>query len=835
MCYFTSHSQSQYHGLDSNGRAVRFLNDFVTDLRFALRLLYKSIGFSMVAMLSLALGIGASSAIFSLVYAVLIDPYPYKNSDHIVAPTFSDKRGDQGRIWYTIPDFLEIKQDSKTLEDAFLADDRAFVASSGLPESVKGIAYSPNAFEFMGVPAILGRTFGINDIPSPSAPPRIAVISYLFWQRHFNADPRVIGKTIELNHELYTILGIVPPRFTWADADVYVPLPLRPDALKPIPLMGRAKPGVRLEAVSAELQVMTERFAKQNPNIYPKEFRMRVQRLNDWLLGKFQGTLLILLAAVGFLLLIACGNVSILLLAKAGARQKEIAVRVSLGASRRRVIQQLLTESVLLSFAGGFIGVLIAYHGVPAIVALMPEYSVPHEAAIQVNRAVVLFTFAISVLTGILFGLTPALQLAKPDIRDAMQESGRGFEGGARGSKIRSALIVCEVALTMVLLVGAGVAIRGFVVLMEVPLGYDASNVLTMFINSREGAYKTWESRSIYFQRILDKLHDAPGVKSVSASITAMPPWIGWETEFEIAGRAKNSNQQVMVGLVGGDYFSAIRIPLLRGRTFSRAELLRPDRVAVMNEEMLRQYWPDGHDPVGLRIHVPALNFQGNPYILAPPGDQWLQIIGVVATARNRGLHDKAKPAIYIPYTLALPPGCVYLIRTDGDPRKLINTLREQVRSVDADQAVTRVMTLEESLADRERAYPRFSTTLFSIFASVGLVLAATGLYSVVSFVVTRRTHEFGIRMALGARGKDILRLVVGMTARLMFAGVAIGLVSSLALSRVIANYVKEWDAKDPLAFFGVTTILLIVALVACWFPASRATAIQPLVALRHE
>jgi putative ABC transport system permease protein len=767
---------------------------------------------------------------------VLVDPYPYKNSDRIVAPSFSDMHGEKNRIWYAIPDYLDLKQNSSTFEDAFLADRRTFIATEGLAEPVNGVAYSPNAFDFLGVPAMLGRNFSPDDIPSPQAPPNIVVLSYLFWQRHFNGDPGVVGKTIELNHQRYAILGVASLRFTWYDADLYVPLALVPDSRKPISLMARVKPGIGLEAASAELQAMTERFAIRSPSVYPKEFRLRAKPLNDWLLGKFRGTLLILLAAVGFLLLIACGNVSILLLARASARQKEMALRLALGASRLRVIQQLLTESVVLALAGGLIGVLIAYRGVPAIVAFMPEYSVPHEAVIQVNGAVVLFSFAISVLTGILFGMAPALQLAKPDVRDAMQESGRGFAGGVRTGKIRSLLIVCEVALTVILLVGAGVSIRGFIALTQARLGYDPSNVMMLYVNSPEGAYKTWESRRIHFESILNALRTAPGVQNATAAIAALPPRIGWDTQFEIAGQPQDPNQRILVALVAGDYFSTLRIPLLHGRIFSRAELQGPDRVAVINEEMQRHYWPDGRDPIGLKILVPEMKLQGSAYFFTPPSaDQWLQIIGVVATARNRGLQDPPKPAIYVPYTLVLGPACWYLVRTENDPHRFVNALRQQIRSVDADAPVSQTMTLTEFMARSEHAYPRFSTTLFSIFASVGLILAATGLFSVVSFVVTRRTHEFGIRMALGARATDVLGLVVGMTARLMLTGIAIGLVASVALSRVIANYVQGWDPKDPVAFVAVVAVLLAVAFVACWFPTRRATTIQPTVALRHE
>ena len=815
---------------------MRLWAELVTDLRFTVRLFRKSVGFSLVAILSLALGIGASSAIFSLVYAVLLDPYPYRDSDRIIAPTFTERGNSGGRIWYSIPDFLDIQKNSKTLEDGFLTDFRSFVVTGGLPEQIRGLAYSPNAFDFMGVPALLGRTFGPADIPVAAAPPNIGVISYLFWQRHFQGDPGIVGKTVELNHQPYTILGVVPPRYTWNDADIYVPLPMTPDARRTLALMARMKPGVSPAAVNAELQVMTERFAKQTPDVYPKEFKMNVQRLNDWLLGKFQGTLLILLAAVGLLLLIACGNVSILLLARAGARAKEMAVRISMGATRGRILRQLLTESVLLSCTGGLIGVLLAYRGVPAIVALMPEYSVPHEAAIQVNWAVVLFTLAVSVLTGILFGMAPAMQLAKDDVQDAMQESGRGLTGNTRTGKIRTTLIVAEVALTMILLVGAGVAIRGFISLTQVKLGYDQNNVLSVFLQLREGEYKTYESRRAHFQKMLEKLKETPGVRNVTATFTAMPPRIGWETAFEISGRTKDANDRTRMGLVSDDYFATLRIPVLRGRTFSEAEVLRTAQVAVINEEMARRYWPGGGDPVGRTLQIPELKYAGSPDVFGAPGlETSVEIIGVVGTARNRGLREDPKPAVYVPYTVLQPPGCAYLIRTEGDPHNLVNALREQIRTVDADQTVTQVMTLDEQLARQERSYPRFSTTLFSIFAGVGLVLAATGLFSVLSYIVTRRTHEFGIRMALGARGADILRLVATMTARLMTAGIVIGLIGSVGLSRVIANYVEGWDPKDPTAFLGVTAVLILAAVAACWLPVRRASSVQPMSALRHE
>jgi putative ABC transport system permease protein len=481
------------------------------------------------------------------------------------------------------------------------------------------------------------------------------------------------------------------------------------------------------------------------------------------------------------------------------------------------------------------LGVLMAYKGVDAIVALMPQFSVPHEAAIAVNGPVVLFTFAVSVLTGILFGLAPALQLANTDVNQSMQDGGKGTTSASVGGRMRTFLIIGQIALTMVLLVGAGVAIRGFVDLTKVPLGYRPENVLSINLNLPKGRYKTWTTRGEIYKRVLDGIRSVPGVKSATMTETAVPPYVGFQVDFDIAGRATPANQKAQLGLISSDYFATVGVPLLRGRLLSEADVQRAGHYAVINDEMARSYFSGGSDPIGQRVNVPALKFK-NPDIFTPPaGDQSFEIIGVVATARNQGLRDKPKPGIYIPYTMAMVPGCAYLIRTAGDPHKLINAIREQVRTVDADQPVTQVRTLEEILRDFERAYPRFSTTLFSVFAAVGLLLATTGIYSLVSYTVSRRTHEFGIRMALGARPKDVVRLVVGTTARLMSIGILIGLAASLALSNVTARYVTGWNPKDPAAFVAVIFVLTMVAMLASWPPAFRAAKIEPSIALRDE
>jgi predicted permease len=626
---------------------MKLIANLAADLQFTLRMTRKSLGFTLAAVLSLALGIGASSAIFSLVHAVLLDPYPYRDSNRLINISFSDKQRERGTLAYTIPDFLELQKNSKTLEDVAARSMFPMIATGGLPENVSGVGFSPNGFRHFGVPAILGRTFAPSDILTPQDPPRIAVISYIFWKRHFNSDPGVVGKTLELDHQPYTVLGVVPPRFTWNDADVYLPMALVPDTHRVVPLMAHSKPGVSFEAVSAELQAMTERFAKRNPDAYPKDFKIHVQSLNDFLLGRFAGTLLILMVAVAFLLLIACGNVSILLLARATARQKEMAVRLSLGATAARVVQQLLTESVLLSLTGGLLGVLMAYRGVDAIVALMPQYSVPHEAAIAVNGSVVLFTFAVSVLTGILFGLAPALQLAKTDVNQSMQDGGKGTTAASVGGRMRSFLIVGQIALTMVLLVGAGVAIRGFVELSQVPLGYRPENVLSINLNLPKGRYKTWATRGELFQRVLDGIRSVTGVKSAAMTETAVPPYVGFQADFDIAGRATAANQKTQLGLISGDYFATVGVPLLRGRLLSDSDVQRSGHYAVINDEMVHTYFSQGRDPIGQLLNVPSLKFK-NPDIFTPPaGDQSFEMGSRVRDRRRRGQRPEPGPTTW--------------------------------------------------------------------------------------------------------------------------------------------------------------------------------------------
>jgi len=489
----------------------------------------------------------------------------------------------------------------------------------------------------------------------------------------------------------------------------------------------------------------------------------------------------------------------------------------------------------MLALAGGLLGVLLAYRSVPAIVSLMPQYSVPHEADIHVNGQIVLLTFAISVITGILFGMAPAVQLARADVAQTMQSGSRGSTQGGRGGRIRNALIVAEVALTILVLTGAAISIRGFLALGRVPLGYQPENVLTMNINIPPGSYTTWTARNGFFERMAAELRAIPGVRTATFTETAMPPYMGFNSDFEISGRTKAERQRLRVGLIGPQYFETVGVPLLQGRLLTEAEIVHNAHFAVINEELRKQYFPSGPGPLGARIHVPGLKIDEADVFTPPAGDQWFEVIGVAATARNRGLQEPPEPAIYIPYNMATVPGATYLLKTSVEPHSIVHAARERVRSVAADLPVTEIRTLDEYLSRFERAYPRFNMTLFSIFAAVALLLAATGLYSVVSYTVAQRTHEFGIRMALGAQRWHVLRLVAGSMMVLIGVGTAIGLTGSVLLGRVISRFLEGWNPRDPAAYVIVAGVLVFTGLLACWFPARRATAIDPMAALRRD
>jgi predicted permease len=807
------------------------------DIRYALRLLVKSRVSTTIAILSLALGIGATTAIFSVVYAVLVDPYPYAGAERIGGAHVLNPKGDH-YIGYTLAEYLEMKARSKTIESIIVNNRRSVVMTeAGIPEAVIQEDFSPNAFEFFGVPPLFGRTFSPKDAGDESKVEPVAVLSYLFWQRHFSGRRDVLGQQIRFNDKFFTVIGVLPARFTWNDADAYTPLEIHPGNDERYGVVLKVKPGIPRAQINAEFQSFHEKFAKGAPSFaYPEPpFRTEFKSVNEGILGKFANTLLALLAAVGFLLLIACANVANLLLARASARQGEIAVRVALGAGRTRVIQQLLTESTILSVTGGVLGVALAYGGVKAVVALMPEYSVPHEAVIAINLLVLCFAVAVSVLTGILFGLAPALQLSSQNQAAFLKVAGRDSGAGTAGHRLRDILIVSEVTLSLVLLTGAALAASGMLELTKQKLGYQPNGVLTLYVPMPTARYPQWSQRRTFFADIVEQLRKLPDVESVAAAATGVPPYSGVNLKFDMDGLA-TPGTRIRVNLVSEGYFKTLGIPLLKGRYFDLAEVTRATPVAVVTEDLVKKYIPSGQDPIGRQIRV-DLPVEGLPpgFVKPPTTSNGYEIVGVCGTVRNSGLRDAPEPAVYLPVSHLFPPGMQFSIRTTNpDPLALSNSARQAVSAVDATQPIAFVRTLDDFLKI-DLAYPRFATFLFGIFGAIGLTLACTGIFSVVSYAVSRRTREFGIRMALGATPGNVLRLVLGSTGRVLAMGFVLGAILSAVSDRALAGKLEGIGVASPMILVAVTGVLAIAALLACGVPAYTATRVQPVDALRHE
>ena len=816
---------------------IGFLDGFRQDLIYGFRMLRSKPGFTAVALLSIALGIGAATAIFSVVYAVLIDPYPYRAADRIGQVILTSKKNPRWSIGYTKAQYEELSSRLRSLEDPVAIDRQETVMSgAGLAEVVVRARCSPNFFDFFGVPPVLGREFTAKHQRARTAPDPIAVISYKFWQRVFQGRSDVLGKTIRLDKNAYTIVGVLPVRFTWMDVDAYVPMDMKPDAGQFVNVFYRIRPGASQKQLNAELQPILREFRKQVPRyVYPDDaFTVKFLSVNDGILGKFATTLLVLFGAVTLLLLIGCANVANLLLARAATREGEMAIRISVGATRMRLVRQLLTESVLLSLAGGLVGIVLAYAGVRAVVALMPEYSIPHEAVIALNWPVLWFAVGASVLTGMIFGLAPALQAAGETQADTLRGSGRGNSVGNARRHLHDVLMVAEITLSLVLLTGAGMAIRGLTSLQNEKLGYDPKNALTFLMPSSEGRYEQWSSRLAFYQGVANGLRRVPQVEAAAVSGTGTPPYNGFQSRAILDDRPATEAPDMRVNLVEDGYFAAVGTKLLRGRDLSTSDILQGRSVAVITEDAVKRDF-SGKNPLGHHIQVDVFTQPFPPqYLKAPKFHNSFEIVGVVASARNRGLDQPAMPAMFIPYSVLLPPSAFVIARTDGDPNALIGPAGNVVRAVDRNQPITLTRTLEGWL-NTATAYQSFSTFLFGVFGTVGMLLAAAGVFSVVSYSVEHRTREFGIRMALGANPGDVFKLVLIATGRVLAVGLIVGLGLSVLASRTLADRMQGMGVGDPLLFALVPAILILVTLAATVLPARTATRIQPMEALRHD
>jgi putative ABC transport system permease protein len=812
------------------------MRSLLQDFRYAFRQLVKSPGFSLTAIISLALGIGATTAVFSVIYAIMENPYPYRASDRMIHMRLLDDAQQERGFGLTGGQWEEIRK-SPVVEDAFATDGWSLtVTGHDLPEDVQGAYLTSNTFNFMGVPPELGRGLIPSDAVDGQDPQPVVVLGYKFWQRHFNSDPHVIGQNIQLVRKNYTIVGVAARRFTWNDGDVYLPLKITQDPKATFYVGIRLKPGVTHQMADAALQPLIDQFAKESPTHFPSgHTRLHVVGLNDDFVHQLGGTLYLLFSAVALLLAIGCGNVSILLLARGTARQHELAVRTAIGASRTRIIRQLLTEALMLSLTGAALGVLLAYRALATIVRLLPTYSFPHEADIRINLPVLIFSVAVALFTGVLFGLWPALQLSRPEVSQVMQSSTRKIVGGVRGRNTHSALIAAQAALTLLMLAGAGAAMQGFLHLLHTPLGYDPHNVMSVGIPVHDGAYPTWKARLAYFEELRNRAANVPGVNMAAISTNATPPSNGWGTSIEILGQTRRDSQEVRVNFVNPGYFPVLRIPLVRGRIWDEAENHNAARVAIINQTMARLYFPND-DPIGHSVRVPDMK-EELPYITcAPNPDSWLEIIGVIADKRDDGLRKPILPEIFIPYTISMRVWTQILVKSDVPPLTLLHAIAAQVNAVDADQQVNGgVQDLDHWIRDeREYQTEQLVAWLFGAFALLALALAAVGLYSVVSYTVAQRTNEFGIRIALGAQRAHVLKIVFASIVVSVGSGIAIGLALTLALNKLLAQW-AEGSSRDPIILLAVTLLLGLVAAIACLVPARRASGVDPMTALRYE
>lgn len=801
------------------------MDGLIKDLKFAIRGLVKRPGFTAIALLALALGIGANTAIFSLVNAVVLRPLPFPDSDRLVW-VFGNVRNGSGRASVAPGDYIDYRNQNKTFEQ-FAASGTlplpATLTGSGEPERLRASRVTGNYFQTFGVAPFLGRGFSLENEKSGSD--QVTVLSYALWQRRFAGDPAIVNKTIVLNGKACEVIGVMGESVSFPQtADLWIPMNFDADEelkqrfahfLRPI---GRLKQGVSLAQAQADTDLIAAQIERQFPESNTG-WNLRLVSLREQLVGSSRTTVFILFGAVAFVLLIACANVANLLLVRAAARQREIALRTALGASRLRIMRQMLTESLLLAICGGALGALLAAWGVNLLVKLS-ENSIPPTVQVTIDPTVLGFTLLISVVTGVLFGLAPAFRTAKVNLIDSLKEGSRGEGQSVLRTRTRSALVILESAVAVVLLIGAGLLIRSLVALQNVNPGFDANNILTMRIDLPRQKYNSPERAGNFFKELETRVSGLPGVEA--AGMVTELPLSGQlnDIPFTVEGRPPVApDQQFSADFrrVNQNYFSAMRMPLLRGRNFTEQEVAQGDKLVIVSQQLVAGVFPN-EEALGKRI----ITFNNEPF----------EIVGVVGDLLHQSLGGQPFPAMYFPTRKT--GGTNLVVRTTGDPLSLVGAVRNEVRAMDPDQPIAAVRPMTEWV-DSSVAAPRYRTTLFGLFAALAMILAATGIYGVMSYSVAQRTHEIGVRMALGARRGHVLRLVVGQGMLLTLIGVVIGLAAAFGLTRVMASLLFGVTARDPITFGAVAALLITVAFIACVVPARRATKVDPLVALRYE
>ncbi len=831
-------------GLAAPGKSGNLVANLWQDVRYAVRQFRRNPGFAAVAIITLALGIGASTAIFSVVYNVLLEPFPYKDARHIVFPRVhgSTQTPDEGRQGFSSDELLEFARQNHSFESVIgTSDDPVLYKRGAGVEWLYGAGMTPGSFEFFGMPALYGRVLQPADYKPGAAP--VFVMRYKTWKSRFNSDLGVLNKIFVLNGTARTLVGIMPPRFGWYDADLWIPKIPHPGstAFAGLPerwfVLARLKPSVSMAQAGEDLTAVANRLARLRPQDYPAHFQVFVEQMGHSVAGHFQSTLYTVLAAVGLLLLIGCVNVANLMLARATARGKEFALRAVLGAGRGRLVRLLLIESLVLAMGGAALGVVIAWGGLKLIVVTMPADLIPAEAVIALNPQVMAFTVVLAVLTPLIFGLAPALQAARRDLNDPLRDMGRGVIGGFRTARMRDAAVVMEVAVSLALLVGAGLLMHSFLALRQVNLGLQADHVFKTFLLLPPDRYKTAEQVSTLIRPVLARVKTIPGVVDAAES-NAVPPESGLDNKIEVSGKSPAEAWHAQVQNVSEAYFHVLRIPFAMGRGFTEAEINDGRRVAVVNRKFALTYLP-GEDPIGRRVKLVGLENDADSQ-----RDPWFEIVGVVGNVTNQGapgygrggLQAPIAPQVWVPYTVTASGMQVLVVRSAQMPMTLMNEVEQAVWSSDPGVALVYPDALEHAISKGLYAGPRFALLLMIIFACVGLVLVTLGVYSVLAYTTAQRTHEIGIRMALGAERANVLRLVIIGGLRLVLVGVAVGLLLSLLLGRAVESAL--WPGVkpyDPATLASTVLLLLATGVVACWIPARRAARVDPMVALRYE
>ncbi|HET6975485.1 MAG TPA: ABC transporter permease [Pyrinomonadaceae bacterium] len=814
------------------------MNTLLQDIRFGLRMLLKSPSVSIVATIALALGIGANTAIFSVVNAVLLRPLPFPNSDSLVAVFETDSQRGQVRGSHSYPNFFDLRAQNTVFEHAACYRSGDYIMTGrGEPARLQGAVVTADLFPLLGVQPMLGRVF-LPDEDKPSETGRVVILSHALFQKRFNSDPSIVNQAITLEGIKFTVVGVMPPAFEFPIQNDPVELwtTIAGDASGAEPVTGqrgahflnviaRLKPGVTEDKAQAELTAIGARLEQQYPDTNTHK-SLRVDSALKALVGDIRPALLILLGAVACVLLIACANVANLLLARATSRHKEMAIRAALGASRTRVIRQLLTESVLLSLVGGGVGLLLAVWWSDLLIALGKE-DIPRAIHVGMDWRVLGFTLGVSLLTGLIFGLAPAFHSSKTELVDSLKEGARGTSAGSFANVVRKALVVVELGFAVLLLTGAALLIQSLWRLRSVNSGLQQENVLTFIVTLPEVKYKSGP-QSQFFIDLKQRLEATPGVQSASSILPLPLSGDRFSISFEIEGRpmAPKDHPSADFFTTGVGYFKTMGIPIIKGRDFDDRDKHGSNAVIIITETFARQYFPN-EDPIGKRIKPGISSYENEDSVMR-------EVVGVVGDVRNRTLSTESKPAYYVPQTQVPFNQMVTVVKTVGEPRGLIPTATKEVAAMDQDVPLFGVKSMEEYLSASVAA-PRFSTTLLSIFAGVALVLTVVGLYGVMSYSVAQRTNEIGIRMALGAQSRDVLLMIVKQGSMLILLGLAIGLVGAYALTRVISSLLFGVTAKDPLTFVAVAVVLAVVALLACYIPALRATRVDPIDALRCE